>query len=323
MDNFIKQSPSGRVLFVQHTAAVPPSPTDDRVHGFPVFSEWIDTSGPTSYVLVDDTPGFAVWQSDSGGAGYDQVQLNGVPLPPRHILNVVGTGLVALDLGGKTVLGFDFEVNGVLATNEPLMNFVGVGVSFVDNPGVSANVVIESYSDVQNNGAPTPRESVLDFQDGFQVIDNPGVATDIISTLARSRIKVSSAGQALGPGATNIIWDTIETDLPVQFFPFGPPSATLVIPVAGIYLIIGNISLNNTGGAPSSVLEAHVRQNGAIVSQDFLDGVPVPAAGTVSLNFSVPIVCAATDTITVEITDDQTFNTLGTTETWLAIIRIL
>lgn len=146
-DNYVKISPSGLLAFRQHSQAGGPSPTDDRTKGFRIFSEWIDTTGPTSYICVDDTPGAAVWQTDSsGGPGYTTIQDEGVPLPQRTTLDVVGGGAAASDVAGTTQLfvpGYNgtFEDNGVPLPQRETANFIGLptatGVSNGPNVAVT------------------------------------------------------------------------------------------------------------------------------------------------------------------------------------------
>lgn len=97
-DNFIKKSPSGPVLFRQHSDAGPPSPFNDRSRGFTVFSEWIDLTGaPTSYICVDDTPGAAIWQQFSPAvAAFSPAKIR------RASLAVVIPGGVSTDIDWNT-----------------------------------------------------------------------------------------------------------------------------------------------------------------------------------------------------------------------------
>lgn len=87
--------------------------------------------------------------------------------------------------GGGAVGYQTIQGNGTSVPQETTINFIGTGITVVDNPGLNAtDVTITSgtnYQTIEGQGIASPQEAALNFvSDSFTVTDNPGNgSTDI------------------------------------------------------------------------------------------------------------------------------------------------
>jgi len=116
----------------------------------------------------------------AGGSSYAFVEDEGIALPQRTIMNFVGTGVTASDVGGKTTItissgGHAIEDEGVALPNRPTMNFVGAGVAATDAGGKTV-VTIAGAHIIEDEGVPLGTQRVsLNFTGNMvSVFDNGG-----------------------------------------------------------------------------------------------------------------------------------------------------
>ena len=118
------------------------------------------------------------------------------------------TGLWVNSSGGGAVGYQTVEGNGVAVAQETTINFIGGGVTVVDNPGLfRTDVTISSgaptgYQTIENLGTSVAQETTFNFATtGITAVDNPGASRTDIS-LASSLVDIA----ALSPTLNNIIY---------------------------------------------------------------------------------------------------------------------
>lgn len=88
-----------------YSAIIDPTVNDDAALNYWIGSRWINKTSGKAFTCTDNTIGAAVWKQTSNDtlALYNQqIQDEGSSLAQRNIINFVGNGVTASDIGGKT-----------------------------------------------------------------------------------------------------------------------------------------------------------------------------------------------------------------------------
>ncbi len=147
-----------------HVADAAPTVNDDIDRGFLPGAVWVDQAGPGIYGILSSGDGAADWnQLDAAGGG-----------------------------GGHTI-----RDEGVDQTARTGLNFIGAGVSCVDDAGGDetdctisggGSGIETQEGDVQVTAAAT----VLDFGPGFDLTDSPAGETNVVLDLTEKQVDVTT-----------------------------------------------------------------------------------------------------------------------------------
>ena len=110
------------------SAVVAPGVSDDSAAGYAVGSYWIDTALDNYYVLLDATPGAAVWEELGAGGGH-------APWVEDEFTATLGQITFILSAAPTDANSFSLHVNGVLYDDVADYTISGVTVTWL-NTGV-------------------------------------------------------------------------------------------------------------------------------------------------------------------------------------------